>query len=90
VLPSVQGLRSAKVQAVFYTALLVPASLMLFTLHVAGKVYLGVAVAMNAAYLGVALMGMKESAGRPWARQLFGVSLVYLTVLFAAMMVDAA
>ncbi len=90
VLPSVQGLRSAKVQAVFYAALLVPTSLMLFTLHVAGKVYLGVAVAVNAAFLGVALMGLRESAGIPWAKRLFGISLVYLTFLFAAMMVDAA
>jgi protoheme IX farnesyltransferase len=90
VLPSVQGLGSAKAQSAFYTALLVPASLMLFTLHVAGMIYLGVAVAMNAAFLGVALMGLRESAGLPWAKRLFGTSLVYLTVLFAAMMVDAA
>lgn len=89
VLPSVQGLGAAKAQAAFYASLLVPVSLMLFLQQVAGKIYLGTAIVLNVAFVGVALRGLRESSGLPWARKLFVVSLVYLTVLFGAMMLDA-
>ncbi|MBC7174027.1 MAG: protoheme IX farnesyltransferase, partial [Polyangiaceae bacterium] len=58
VLPSVQGLGPAKVQTAFYASLLVPVSLMLFPLHVAGKLYLAVAIVLNIAFVGVSLLGL--------------------------------
>jgi protoheme IX farnesyltransferase len=36
------------------------------------------------------LYGFIRELGRPWARQLFYVSLIYLTGLFVALMVDRA
>ncbi len=89
VLPSVQGLPAAKAQAAFYAALLVPVSLMLFPLKVAGPFYLVAAILLNVAFVGTALAGLRKDAGLPWSRKLFGISLVYLTVLFAAMILDA-
>ena len=32
--------------------------------------------------------GLREEAGRKWARGLFGVSILYLLLLFAAVAVD--
>lgn len=89
VLPSVQGLGAAKAQAAFYAALIVPVTLMLFLQQVAGKIYLGTATVLNVAFVGVALSGLRPSAGLPWARKLFVVSLLYLTVLFGVIMLDA-
>jgi protoheme IX farnesyltransferase len=89
VLPSVQGLDAAKRKAFIYTGLLVPVSLMLFPLQVSGKLYLVAAVLLNALFVGYAAKGLRKDSGLVWARKFFGISLVYLTVLFAAIIVDA-
>jgi protoheme IX farnesyltransferase len=89
VLPSVRGLAYSKIQAALYAALLVPVSLLLYPLRVSGPYYLATAVVLGAAFAGTSFYGLRESAGREWARKLFIVSLVYLTVLFAAILLDA-
>ena len=67
-----------------FTALLVPVSLVLLPLGVAGPVYGGVAVGLGAALASVALLGLGRAGGR-WARTFFLGTLVYLTLLFAAL-----
>jgi len=89
VLPSVQGIDAAKRKAFIYTGLLVPVSLLLFPLQVSGKLYLVAAVLLNALFLGYAAKGLRQDSGLVWARKFFGISLVYLTVLFAAIIADA-
>jgi protoheme IX farnesyltransferase len=89
VLPSVRGLAYSKIQAALYAALLVPVSLLLYPLRVSGPYYLATAVVLGAVFAGTSFYGLRESAGREWARKLFIVSLVYLTVLFAAILLDA-
>jgi protoheme IX farnesyltransferase len=89
VMPSVLGERRAKLHAVLYCAALVPLSLLLVPLGVAGRAYAVVALLIGAVFLGVCIRGLRPDAGAPWARKLFGISLVYLTLLFAALIVDA-
>ncbi|BDG04601.1 heme o synthase [Anaeromyxobacter oryzae] len=69
------------------TAILVPASLALVPLHVAGAVYAGVAVALGAGLASYALLGLGRTGGR-WARSFFLGTLVYLTALFAVLFVS--
>ncbi|MFW5876463.1 MAG: heme o synthase [Myxococcota bacterium] len=89
VLPAVRGDRVAKWHLVLYAGALVPVSLMLVPMGVAGSVYLTVAAVAGAAFLGASVVGLRRAAGLRWARGVFVVSLVYLTALFAALLVDA-
>lgn len=89
-LPSVRGEHSSKIQAFVYTGALVVASMLLYVFRVTGVVYLVTASVLGAVYLGAAAMGFWAKNTNRWARRLFVVSLVYLTVLMAVMMLDAA
>lgn len=89
VLPVARGMRVAKLHAVLWAGALVPVSLLLVPLGVAGTGYLVVAGALGLVFFAVSLAGLRRAARDRWARQLFFTSLVYLTVLFAALMVDA-
>ncbi len=82
------GERAARANIVRYTVALVGVSLLFVPLGVAGKLYLVTAVATGAVFLGYGLLGLREDAGARWARNLFVLSLVYLTVLFGVLMVD--
>ena len=89
VLPAVRGDRVAKIHAVLWAAALLPVSLLLVPMGVAGYLYLVVAGVLGAVFFGMSVMGLKKSAGPKWARKLFLFSLLYLTLVFAALMVDA-
>ena len=62
-------------------------SLMLYALGVSGGLYLIVAAVSGFAYLGYAASGLFRGDAR-WARRLFLASIVYLPVVFAAMVID--
>lgn len=79
---------SAKHQAIFYLLALVPVSLLLVTVGAAGMIYLAAALVGGLVFLGVGLMGLRKDAGEAWARQLFIVSLLYLTSIFGALVLD--
>lgn len=89
VLPSVRGLEYSKVMAALYAALLAPVTLAPFALGVAGPIYLVTAIVLNVGFVGMALAGLRQSAGEAWAKRFFYASLVYLTVLFPVLMFDA-
>ncbi|MEO0323019.1 MAG: heme o synthase [Myxococcota bacterium] len=93
-----RGIGVARAQAIVYAGLTFVSSLLPFVYRVAGPVYLATAVVLGLAYLGAAVRptapeGLEEDARREaengWARKLFFVSLIYLTVLFAVLMLDA-
>jgi protoheme IX farnesyltransferase len=87
ILPSTSGEVTTRHAIVFYLALQVQVSLLLFPLGVAGRWYLLTAALLGAAYFVYGLRGL--TAGGPrWARNLFLLSLVYLPVLFAALVLD--
>jgi protoheme IX farnesyltransferase len=82
------GERAARANIVRYTVALVGVSLLFVPIGVAGRLYLVTALVAGAAFLGYGLLGLRENAGTRWARNLFFLSLVYLTALFAVLMVD--
>lgn len=90
VLPVVRGNAATKRHAAFWAAALLPVSLLLVPLGIAGPLYLAVAAALGVAFLAWALWGLRKEAGNKWARQLFLASLVYLPLLFAALAIDVA
>ncbi len=88
-LPLEKGDDVARLHAVGYLALLLPVSLLPFFVGVAGWLYLVVACVLGAVFLGVGVRGWLGKLGPEWARRLFGVSLIYLTGLFAALGLSA-
>jgi protoheme IX farnesyltransferase len=80
---------TCRAYAVMWTLPLVAISVLPFTLNLAGVGYLVAAVVLGLIFLGVAGVGFIRELGKGWARQLFFTSLVYLTGLFLALMLDA-
>jgi protoheme IX farnesyltransferase len=88
VVPLVRGDAVAKIQAVAWAGALVPLSLMLTPLGVAGFFYLAAAMVLGMAFLAWAFTGLDDAAGARWARGYFLASLVYLPALTAALVID--
>ena len=91
-LPAERGDVAARCQGLAYALLLVGISLTLVPLGVGGLVYLGHAVVLGMLFVGVAAWGLSAASitaegSIRWARTLFFVSLLYLTLLIAALMV---
>lgn len=90
VVPLVRGDAMAKIQAVAWAGVLVPLSLMLTPLGVAGFFYLTAAMLLGMAFLAWAFTGLDDAAGARWARGYFLASLAYLPALTAALVIDVA
>lgn len=89
VLPVVRGERVTKLHAVFWAIVLVPVSLAPPWLGLGSTTYVIVASVLGAAFVGIAVAGLRASAGRTWARTLFIASLVYLPLVFFALVASA-
>jgi protoheme IX farnesyltransferase len=89
VLPSVRGIHSAKAQAVLYAGALWGVSLLLFPYGLAGTLYFVSAAVLGAYFFWAAAGGFWIEDSNAWAKKLFVASLVYLTALFAALIIDA-
>ena len=88
-LPIERGDESSRFQLLAYVLALVPVTLLPTQLGVADRWYFWVALALGAWFLWLAVVGFFKRLEKPWARKTFFFSLVYLTGLFAVMMVDA-
>ena len=88
VLPVERGDRVTRLHIVGYLVALLAVSLWLVAAGVGGRLYLGASIGLGAAFLGFGLWGLRPSAGVRWARGLFAVSIVYLVLLFTALMVS--
>ena len=55
-----------------------------------GLAYAAVAMVAGGAFLGFAVRGLVRAEGRRWARQLMLASVLYLCVIFTALILDAA
>ncbi|WP_425394843.1 heme o synthase [Chondromyces crocatus] len=86
VLPVEKGDRATRVQIVLYSAVLVMVSAMLSVSGVAGPVYLVAALALGGGFFALGAAGLRPTAGLGWARRLFFGSMIYLVLLFAALM----
>jgi protoheme IX farnesyltransferase len=89
-LPVVSGARATKRQILLYSLLLVPLTISPWLLGFAGALYGVVAVALGSVFLACAVavrLDTTERAERP-ARRLFAFSILYLFLLFAALVAD--
>jgi len=89
-LPVVAGRAATTRQILMYSILLAPISLLPCALGLAGAIYAVAAVAGGAIFVGLALRLRRAGAFyRRAAHRLFGFSIVYLFVLFAALLIDS-
>jgi protoheme IX farnesyltransferase len=88
VLPNTAGLRATKHGIVRYLLALVAVSLLLVPLGVERQGYLAWAGILGAVFFGWGCYGLRDAAGARWARSLFAVSIVYLVLLFCALVVE--
>jgi protoheme IX farnesyltransferase len=88
VLPLAISTRATRTTIVLFSVGLVAVTVLLQPLHVAGPAYLGVAAVLGLVFIGWAAAGFRPAAERLWARSLFFYSIVYLTLLFVAIVVD--
>jgi len=88
-LPVVAGPAVTKRQIVIYSALLVPISLLPWALGLAGSIYGATAASSGALLVGLALqLGRSRATDRRSAHRLFVFSILYLFLLFAALLAD--
>jgi protoheme IX farnesyltransferase len=87
-LPVVRGRRETSHQILYYTLLLVAVTLLLFPAGRMGLIYLGTALVLGAAFIWGAIRLWRDDSGKR-AIRLFSFSNLYLTLLFAAMALDA-
>ncbi len=90
IVPLVRGPAIAKIQAVAWSMVLLPISIMLVPLGVAGDTYLVCAVVIGTGFLAWSFTGLNDQAGVRWARGFFFASLVYLPALTLALVLDVA
>ncbi len=87
-LPNVSGRERTKREIVYYSIILVVASLLLYPLHVMGALYFGAAAVLGGIFLIDAWKTWREREGVLDARRLFRFSLVYLALMCAFMVID--
>jgi heme o synthase len=87
-LPVVKGFRETKIQTLVFTILLLPSSLLLFFTGTSGWFYLAVAVVLGGIYIALSVKGFFAKDDIKWANQMFFYSLVYLTFVLLAMIMD--
>jgi protoheme IX farnesyltransferase len=87
------GERAARQTVALYTVLLVATSLLFVPFGLAGQYYLTAATLMGAAFLALALRGLRAGARfdvNRWAKRVFAFSIVYLPALLIALLVARA
>lgn len=88
IVPLVRGAAIAKIQAVAWAMTLIPISMLLVPLGIAGNFYLVGSVVLGCLFLGWGFTGLDDKAGVRWARGFFFASLVYLPALTAILAID--
>jgi heme o synthase len=87
-LPNVCGAERTKREIVYYSVLLVAASLALYPMHVMGAFYFAAAALLGGIFVLDAVRTWRERTGTLQARKLFRYSLLYLALMCAVMVVD--
>jgi protoheme IX farnesyltransferase len=83
VLPVERGEDAARARIVVYLVLQVAVTIALVPLKIGGAAYAVTAGLLGAVMLGWGVWGLSQRGGRAWARGLFLVSIIYLPILFA-------
>jgi heme o synthase len=87
-LPNVYGTERTKREIVYYSIVLVAASLALYPLHVMGAFYFAAAAVLGGVFVLDALRAWHEQSTTQQARKLFRYSLLYLALMCAVMVID--
>lgn len=88
VLPNTAGELASRHTIVRWIFACVATSLLLVPLGVAHHAYLVIASLLGAVFFTWGCYGLREGSGVRWARSLFGISMLYLVLLFAALGID--
>ena len=86
-LPVTHGEEFTRLHILLYTVILVTVSLMPYGIGMSGLIYLGSAIILNAGFMAYAI-GLYREYSDVLARRTFRYSILYLTLLFAALLVD--
>jgi heme o synthase len=86
-LPVTHGIDFTKLQILLYTILLCVISLLPYLTHMSGLIYLGTAIVGDIEFMRLALK-LKREADHKSAMRTFAYSIIYLTAIFAALMLD--
>jgi protoheme IX farnesyltransferase len=86
-LPVTHGNRFTRLQILLYTVLLMAACLMPFAIGMSSWLYLAVALVLSAGFIGYAIALMRHYSDE-LARKTFRFSLIHLSALFAALLID--
>jgi protoheme IX farnesyltransferase len=86
--PNIYGSERTKREIVYYSVLLVAASLMLYPLHVMGAFYFAAAAVLGGIFMLDAVRTWRERSTTFAARKLFRYSLLYLALMCAVMVID--
>jgi heme o synthase len=86
-LPVTHGNRFTRLQILLYTLLLMAACLMPFAIGMSSWLYLAVALVLSAGFIGYAIALMRAYSDE-LARKTFRFSLIHLSALFAALLLD--
>ncbi len=89
-LPVVKGKPHTRFQILLYTLVLVPLGVLPAALHIGGVLYLAASAGVGLWFLweAIATYGETDETKEPAAHRLFGVSLLYLAALFAALIIE--
>lgn len=85
VLPVVRNLRYTQIIMMIYSVVFAVMTLLPFLLGYKGWIYFTIALVLAVVWLVVALSGFWTQAIKRWARRLFGLSILHITLLCVAM-----
>ncbi len=86
-LPVTHGEEFTRLQILLYTIILVAVTLMPFAMRMSGFIYLGSVLLLDGVFMAYAI-GLYRKYSDDLARSMFKFSILYLTLLFAALLVD--
>lgn len=88
VVPNVTGDHASRHTIIRWTFALVAASFLVVPLGLAGHGYLVIATLLGGVFFVWGCYGLRTGTGDRWAKSLFGISILYLTLLFAALAIN--
>ena len=86
-LPVTHGDKFTRLHVLFYTVILVAVTLLPFATHMSGLIYVAAAVVLGAVFLYYEIRIYRDYSDR-LAQTTFRYSILYLTLLFAALLID--
>lgn len=86
-LPVTHGEEYTRLQILLYTIILTAVTLFPFAMRMSGFIYLGAALLLDGVFIAYAI-GLYRKYSDDLARSMFKFSILYLTLLFAALLID--